>query len=593
MVYILPNVSRGQITELSMIVRENSLYLGGLGLIILSVIVYCENLHSFSSDYELFDEKILWEDSFESGELCGWKIVDDLNEESSNWYIEKGFLIQDTDCGDTKRLIGTNIINGNIEWRNYVVHVNLISTDDDYIGILFRYNDKNNYYRFLLSSQRKDIRIDKKVGGTFINLAHYTEEEWQLTKFSVTVFLFNDNIKLYLNNKLFFDINDDEFQKGKVGFVSISNLGSFFDDITIYSEYNIQPPNTTPDFTRGPYLQNVLNNHAVVMWNTSVPLSSVVEYGLTPESTWLVSSDELTRNHEVRLENLLRETRYYYRIKSGDLIGEWNSFNTAVKDNASFSFIAYGDNQMNFLRHAEIVEQISKQDYDFIISCGDVVQRGPRADWDVEFFEPLKEVLNGKCIYAAIGNHELNSENYYKNFCNPDTNHENYYSFTYGNCFFIFLDNPRAAYPDKIYYTDYTSGSDQYKWLEAELSSNEATSSDWLIVISHVPSYVAGSQEFFIGCKENLVPLFEKYGVDLSISGHTHGYERGSVNNVNYIVTAGGGGAQNKKNSLLLKQYKDFNLVYNFCHIDVGSKVITVRVFDNESTILDQFEITK
>ena len=113
---------------------------------------------------------------------------------------------------------------------------------------------------------------------------------------------------------------------------------------------------------------------------------------------------------------------------------------------------------MNFLRHTEICKQISKRDFDFVISCGDVVQNGHRNDWDVEFFDPLKNILTSKPIYAAIGNHELNSENYYINFSNPDLDHENYYSFKYGNSFFIFIDNPRAAYPEKTYYTEITPG---------------------------------------------------------------------------------------------------------------------------------------
>ena len=71
---------------------------------------------------------------------------------------------------------------------------------------------------------------------------------------------------------------------------------------------------------------------------------------------------------------------------------------------------------MNFLRHAEILDQMSKHNFAFIVHTGDVVQRGPRDDWDIEFFGPIKDILTSKPIYAAIGNHDLNSENYYKNF---------------------------------------------------------------------------------------------------------------------------------------------------------------------------------
>lgn len=564
----------------------------------LKILVITLSLLMLNNCYQIQDKgklnnKLIWSDDFETLDLQGWEVIDEVDDEESNWYIEKGFLIQDTDCGNTKSLLGTNIIKKDKEFSDCVMRTNLVCTDDDYIGILFRYNDIDNYYRFLLSSQRKMIHVNKKVKGEFTTLASYTEEEWQYVKFSVTIFLKENNIKVYLNDELFFDVTDGSFAKGKIGFTSISNLGSFFDDVSIYSEYEITPVETQQEIARGPYLQNVLKNHAVIMWDTALPAGSEVEYGISKEKTQSVKVDEEVVKHEVKLENLKQETFYYYRIKSGEVTNEWYSFKTASSNTTAFSFIAYGDTQMNFLRHKEVADQIAEHNFDFIIHAGDVVQRGPRADWDVEFFNPAKNILTSKPVYAAIGNHALNSENYYKNFSNPAAEHENYYSFQYGNCFFVVIDNPRAGYPDREYFTEYAKGSAQYKWLENELASDKAQNAEWLFVVSHIPSYVAGSQDHFSGCKENLVPLFEKYNVDFSFSGHVHGYERGKVNNVNYIITAGGGGALNKKGSSSLKQYKDFKRVYNFCRIDVSGNTISFYAFDKNNEVIDEFSITK
>jgi len=280
------------------------------------------------------DRYMIWKDDFNANKLNEWQIVDDLDTEKSNWFVEKGYLIQNTNIGSTKKLIGTNIINGKAEWENYAVHTNLVCTDDDYIGILFRYIDNNNYYRFLLSSQQKDIRIEKRVNGNFTLMANYTEEEWMLTKFSVTIILKNNNIKAYLNDQQFFDLTDEQFSKGKVGFVTIGNHGSFFDDIAVYSEYQFKMIDKKPKITRGPYLQSVLDDKATIMWNTSIPLNSAVEYGFKPVPTWIKTSDELKNEHEIKLENLGIETRYFYRIRSGDLKGEWNLFTTAVKEDS-------------------------------------------------------------------------------------------------------------------------------------------------------------------------------------------------------------------------------------------------------------------
>ena len=41
--------------------------------------------------------------------------------------------------------------------------------------------------------------------------------------------------------------------------------------------------------------------------------------------------------------------------------------------------------------------------------------------------------------------------------------------------------------------------------------------------------------------RSDLVPLFEKYDVQMVFSGHDHDYERGTVNGIKYVVTGGGG----------------------------------------------------
>lgn len=540
--------------------------------------------------------QILWQENFDKSNIKDWQIENELpGKEEPNWYVENGYLIQNANYGDSKKLLGTNIIYESRRFGDFTLLSNIVCGDDDYLGILFRYQDIDNYYRFLLSSDRKSINIDKKVDGEFTTLAKYTDEEWQKVKFSITIFLKKDTIKVYLNDNLFFNILDNQFPNGKIGFTSIKNRGSFFDDITLYSDYEISPVEIKQTITRGPYLQNVLDNHAVIMWNTALPTKSVIEYGESQHNTNVISDDILKTTHEIKIDSLKQETQYYYRIKVDDSLTEWYSFKTAVNPNSPFKFIAYGDTQMNFLRHTEIVEQIRKHDFDFILHCGDAVQRGLRSDWDTEFFEPLKQVLTSKPIYTAIGNHELNSKYFYENFSYPNSEHENYYSFSYGNAFFIFLDNPRAAYPNKEIYLDFKKGSEQYKWLESELSSERAQSSQWRFVISHVPSYVGGRQDSFKDCKDNLVPLFEKYNVDISFSGHVHGYERGVVNGVNYIVTAGGGGRiQNISDSS--KKFQrisntNFQLVYNFCVVEITNEKLKLIAYDNQGNKIDEFTL--
>ena len=62
----------------------------------------------------------------------------------------------------------------------------------------------------------------------------------------------------------------------------------------------------------------------------------------------------------------------------------------------------------------------------------------------------------------------------------------------------------------------------QLRWLEEQLGKSEAT---WKIVAGHHPAYSAGEQGGSLAVRWQLEPLFERYGVDLYLSGHNHDLE--------------------------------------------------------------------
>jgi hypothetical protein len=106
---------------------------------------------------------------------------------------------------------------------------------------------------------------------------------------------------------------------------------------------------------------------------------------------------------------------------------------------------------------------------------------------------------------------------------------EQYYSFDYGNVHFVSLDSQLSARdPDQL--------AAMKSWLIEDLSSND---SDWTIVIFHHPPYSKGANhdsddtEKLGGfdmpqqwMREQFVPVFDQYGVDVVYNGHSHSYER-------------------------------------------------------------------
>ncbi|MBT4129872.1 MAG: hypothetical protein HON27_16615 [Candidatus Marinimicrobia bacterium] len=551
------------------------------------------------------EPKLLWHEDFEDADFSDWVIHDDVEDEISNWFVDQGYLIQTSNIGKGK--LGTHAVAGETEWTDYTLSANVVSTDDDYIGVLFRYQDPQNYYRFSLSSQVSKIRLEKRINGEFHTLGHI-EEMWPECRFNISIDVRGDSIKVYLDGQIYFAIADTSFDHGNVGFSSYHNDASFLDDISVYDKFEIKHDEQALQFDRKPYLQNVLGDSAVVMWRTNLVQNSQVEFGLSVTETQVVSSQNLAFNHELTLTGLQAGAQYFYRVTSGTLMSDWVQFQAAKSASEPFRFALYGDNRTNFLRHQEIVASITEEAPDFVINSGDVVNSGLRPDWDTEYFNPLQDLISSTPVYVALGNHENNTlygqkyadspeqnpaySRYFKEYFSfPENEHEVYYSFTYGNTFFIFIDNNLAAYSERDF-PDITPGSAQFRWLEEQLKSPEAQAAEWLLVAGHIPIFSAVYPVDYILNREYLWPLFKKYDVDMYFSGHIHDYERAYVDGITHIVSGGGGGPQNTnvRNIVDIRKRKNN---YHYCIIDVDSSELSFTVRDKDQNIMDEFVINK
>lgn len=105
---------------------------------------------------------------------------------------------------------------------------------------------------------------------------------------------------------------------------------------------------------------------------------------------------------------------------------------------------------------------------------------------------------------------------------------EQYYSFNQGNVHVVSLDSQLSA-------RDNDQRAAMRQWLISDLSANTL---DWTIVIFHHPPYTKGANHDSDDTENNIVdrpiwdirnefvPVFDEYGVDLVYSGHAHTYER-------------------------------------------------------------------
>jgi len=172
---------------------------------------------------------------------------------------------------------------------------------------------------------------------------------------------------------------------------------------------------------------------------------------------------------------------------------------------------------------ARLMEMYRQQvKFDFVIMLGDNIygSHSPK-DFERKFDQPYKPLLDaGVKFYASLGNHDdPNDERLYKPF---NMGGERYYSFRKGDVAFFALD---SNYMDPK----------QLNWVEQNLRDSQGK---WKICYFHHPLYNDGRTHGpDVDLRTQLVPLFQRYGVNAVFSGHEHVYERlKRENNIYYFI---------------------------------------------------------
>jgi hypothetical protein len=340
-----------------------------------------------------------------------------------------------------------------------------------------------------------------------------------------------------------------------------------------------------PQITAGPYLQNVTQTSITVMWETGEPADSRVDYGLTADYGQHAASAQPAKIHEVTLTGLQPETRYHYRVASTGAASDDATFDTAIQPATPFRFCVWGDSQSHPEVFGPIAAAMAKEQPRLAVCVGDSVSDGEDyAQWKERLFDPAAPLMRTAPVYVAIGNHEKNSHWFYDYLSYPAP--EDYYAFTYGNSRFVIVDTQQ----------DYAPQSAQYRWLEKELASPEAQNATWLFAFHHKPGYCEGWDSIAYDGEEDvrrhLMPLFEKYAVDLVFNGHAHDYERGFMNGVHYIISGGGGGTLDHW-VRGLEHVAVSRSAHHYCTVDIAGRELTLRAITPSGELLDTITLRK
>lgn len=356
-----------------------------------------------------------------------------------------------------------------------------------------------------------------------------------------------------------------------------------------------------------PYLQAATLSSMVVMSETNRPSGMVVEYGPSQPLSYRAQIPEPKALGEVKLDNLEPNTRYFYRVLRDDgngatLASPIRAMKTAVPPEMPYSFGIIGDTQRNPEVTRKCAEVAFAMRPDFMLHCGDVVDDGfAKNQWLKDLFEPMKGLLAHTPIFPVIGNHEGNSHFYYDYFSLPDP--EYYYTFTFGNAQFFMIDSNKDLSPD----------GEQYKRLERDLAASKAV---WKFAAHHHPCFSSDNDDYGDtqtgqadkpmtwgdSNARKLVPLYEKYGVDIVFNGHIHSYERtwpilnmtiNQKKGVRYIVSGGGGGGLETAAPNKAWFSVHVNRAHHICYVTIHDRTIQLKAYDIDGRLFDTFEFTK
>jgi hypothetical protein len=331
-----------------------------------------------------------------------------------------------------------------------------------------------------------------------------------------------------------------------------------------------------------PYLQSLTTNSVTIAWQTEEKVIGEIRFGTSGDYGDSILEDEPKRRHAIKLTDLEPDEQYHYQVfGDGEPLTSDSTFRTAKpRGGGPYNFIVVGDTQKNPSVHASIIKQAISIAPSFFLHVGDLVNIGNSPDQWVQFFNIESDLLRSVALFPTLGNHEEESEHYFDLFYLPGN--ERWYTFTYGDARFISL---QVDYD----WPDVTPASKQYQWLESTLAGNKHP---WLIIYFHRSPYTSeyeGSEELHI--RENLTPLFEKYGVDLVLSGHNHNYQRSKANGIIYIVTGGGGG--DLSNDIEPDEYLIYHkTAYHLLNIRIEGDRLRGEAMKPDGEVFDTFTIS-
>jgi len=315
--------------------------------------------------------------------------------------------------------------------------------------------------------------------------------------------------------------------------------------------------------------------------------------------------------YRVRLDRLAAEQLVEYYLLQADRLLFLDAFPTlpdhtgpapAAPPALSPILVAIvGDNQSGKDTFSRICKRIESRRPHLLVHLGDAVQRWRALDnWQKHLFDPTGQTttLLAHCPFiVSLGNHDAYKGTtssyispYGEGHLNDSSTARSYYhAMSVGPIRFIILDANQET-------------DDQAAWLEKELSKPSTQKAPFKVVLCHISPFIefwsrkawaAGESKWPHYVRSRLQPLFEKYRVDLVLSGHQHNYQRGMWKGVNYVTSGGAGGELDSERVEDHHVYRVTAIEHHYMMMKVTGSGLEFQVYSPSDALLDSFYIPR
>ncbi|MCB1033954.1 MAG: DUF1080 domain-containing protein, partial [Acidobacteria bacterium] len=151
----------------------------------------------------------------------------------SNWqWVSGGYLRQTSNIYNSTGLRATHLLwPGGFELQDYRLGFRLQSTDDDSLGVLFRYQDVDHYYFFVWSRQNPRQQLLRMEDGVVTVLDSTTTPYTQNTWYAVDIEAEGPRLAVWVDGMKVLEAEDSSYAAGTFALFSAANAGSYFDDV--------------------------------------------------------------------------------------------------------------------------------------------------------------------------------------------------------------------------------------------------------------------------------------------------------------------------------------------------------------------------